>query len=113
MLSITAAFTERLANQQEYNDIYMSDEEVNMVFDERVIDGEDDILRCIINMIELEYILKEDYSGVRSKGVRTWGIHPLNQMRKEQGQFYHLFEEMLVHDHDKFFNFTRITPPIG
>lgn len=77
--------------------------------------GEDDdtsiyIMQCIINLIELEYILRDDDPRVRRKGERRWGVHPLNQMRRELGHFDNLFKEMLAHDHEKFFNFTRMTP---
>lgn len=73
-------------------------------------DADNEILQCIINLIELEYILENDCPKKRRKGIRRWGVHPLNQMRREQGHFYNLFEEMLAHDHDKFFNYTRMTP---
>lgn len=68
-----------------------------------------DILQCIINMIELEYILNND-AQLKRRRKRRWGVHPINQMRNEHGHFQNLFEEMLSHDHEKFFNFTRMTP---
>lgn len=68
------------------------------------------IMQCIINLIDLEYILQAENPEVRRKGEKRWGVHPLNQMRREQGHFDNLFKEMLAHDHEKFFNFTRMTP---
>lgn len=69
-----------------------------------------DIMQCIINMIDIQYILQNDFPEERPKAERRWGVHPLNQLRREHGVFHNLFEEMLAHDHDKFFNYTRMTP---
>lgn len=75
------------------------------------VEGADtDVLQCIINLIELEYVLQDNGPKTRRKGERRWGVHPINQMRKEQGHFHNIFEEMLAHDHEKFFNYTRMTP---
>lgn len=89
-----------------------SDQNVDfMINEERADDNADnDILQCIMNLIELEYVLQDDCPKERCKGERRWGVHPLNQMRREQGHFNNLFEEMLAHDHDKFFNYTRMSP---
>lgn len=77
-------------------------------------DDDDDtsinIMQCIINLIELEYILQAENPEVRRKGEKRWGVHPLNQMRREQGHYDNLFKEMIAHDHEKFFNFARMTP---
>lgn len=72
--------------------------------------NEADILQCIINMIELEVLLSKNAENKGRKRQRRWGVHPINQMRREHGHFQNLFQEMLVHDHEKFFNYTRMTP---
>ncbi|XP_037045774.1 uncharacterized protein LOC119081134 [Bradysia coprophila] len=93
-----------------------TDEFVNESEDTAIDNLEDDddisinIMQCIINLIDLEYILQADNPEVRRKGEKRWGVHPLNQMRREQGHFENLFKEMLSHDQIKFFNFTRMTP---
>lgn len=96
------------------NDSDVTDQEINdLSYDEDEDNDDDtdrDILQCIINLIELEYILQEDSPKQRRKGERRWGVHPLNQLRREQGHFHNLFEEMLAHDHEKFFNYTRMSP---
>lgn len=97
-------------NFDEFNISDVSDEEEEVNNDEEMEDADNDILQCIINLIELEYILQDDCPKKRRKGERRWGVHPLNQMRREQGHFHNLFEEMLAHDHEKFFNYTRMTP---
>lgn len=48
----------------------------------------------------------------KPKRVRRWGVHPINQLRQEHGHFEKLFQEMRMHDQEKFFNFTRMTPKI-
>lgn len=101
-------------NLDEFCDV--SDQEVDdiehCIANEQIEDDgvDTDVLQCIINLIELEYILQDDCPKTRRKGERRWGVHPLNQMRREQGHFYNLFEEMLAHDHEKFFNYTRMSP---
>lgn len=77
---------------------------------DEIDEGDIDIMQCIINMIEIQYILQNDFPEERRKAERRWGVHPLNQLRREHGVFHNLFEEMLAHDHDKFFNYTRMTP---
>ncbi len=72
--------------------------------------SEVDILQCIMNIIDLEDILKENDQKTVRKRQRRWGVHPINQMRREQGHFQNLFKEMRAFDHDKFFNYTRMTP---
>lgn len=69
-----------------------------------------DILQCIINMIELEYMLATDNQQKKPKRKRRWGVHPINQLRMEHGHFNNLYKEMIAHDHEKFFNFTRMSP---
>lgn len=109
-------------DQDEYNISGESDQEFDFEEIDDVVNDEDvmevdeldkmdtDIMQCIINMIEIEYILQHDFPEKRRKGERRWGVHPLNQMRREQGHFHNLFEELLAYDHDKFFNYTRMTP---
>ncbi len=75
-----------------------------------VDDVETDIMECLINMIELEYILQEQCPKQRKMVKRRWGVHPINQMRREQGHFHNLFQEMQTYDHEKFFNYTRMSP---
>lgn len=48
-------------------------------------------------------------SRIRKRFVRWW-VHPINQLRKTQGAFHNLVEE-LREDDEKFFNFHRLTPP--
>lgn len=72
--------------------------------------NEVDIVQCIINIIELQEILNETHQKTIRKRHKRWGIHPINQMRREQGHFQNLFKEMRAYDHDKFFNYTRMTP---
>lgn len=70
-----------------------------------------DILRSFINIIELDCILNltsDDKQLKRRK--RRWGVHPINQLRKELGHFENLVKEMLINDHEKFFNYTRMSP---
>lgn len=70
-----------------------------------------DILQCFINIIELDCILSlasDDTQLKRRK--RRWGVHPINQLRKELGHFENLVKEMLMNDHEKFFNYTRMSP---
>lgn len=69
-----------------------------------------DIIQCIVNMIEIEQRLQKTFPKERRIGQRRWGVHPINQMRQEQGHFNNLFQEMLAYDHEKFFNYTRMTP---
>ncbi len=120
-LSIYSEFLEVVSESvvsgvlDELSDCDVSDQEVNdteCISNEQMEDGDTDtdILQCIINLIELDYILQDNCPKTRRKGERRWGVHPINQMRKEQGHFYNLFEEMLAHDHEKFFNYTRMTP---
>lgn len=104
-------------NEDDQYELNISDEsdEDDIEDDERMEDDETDrndidIMQCIINMIEIEYVLQNECPKKRRKGERRWGVHPLNQMRREQGHFNNLFKEMLVHDHDQFFNYTRMTP---
>lgn len=121
-LANAAAFG-NVDDEDEYNISDESDQEfdfeniVDVVNDEQLMDVNDeideshiDIMQCIINMIEIEHILQNDFPEERRKSERRWGVHPLNQMRREHGHFHHLFEEMLAHDHDEFFNYTRMTP---
>lgn len=117
-----ALFTELLQVASEYSseddaDEFLNDlNEVQTMDDKQIGDDQDDddicinIMQCIINLIDLEYILQAENPEVRRKGEKRWGVHPLNQMRREQGHFDNLFKEMLAHDHEKFFNFTRMTP---
>lgn len=72
-------------------------------------DTPSEILQCIVNMIELEYILNKNVE-VKQRKRRRWGVHPINQLRREYGHFENLCEEMSAHDPEKFFNFTRMTP---
>ncbi|KAG4073459.1 hypothetical protein HA402_000683 [Bradysia odoriphaga] len=99
-------------NVIELNESGFCDQNVeDMINDIQVdADADNEILQCIINLIELEYMLQDDSPKKRRKGERRWGVHPINQMRQEQGHFNNLFEEMLAHDHDKFFNYTRMEP---
>lgn len=115
--SLYSEFLEVVSELVEIDEFDISDvsnEEVEMLTDEaeEASDHEtdNDILRCIMSLIELECVLHDDDPKTRRKGERRWGVHPLNQMRREQGHFHNLFEEMLLHDHDKFFNYTRMTP---
>lgn len=100
----------------EVSDFDISNQEISVVeqcLPNEKVEGEEtdiNILQCIINLIELEHVLQDDCPKKRRKGERRWGVHPLNQLRKEQGHFHNLFEEMLAHDHEKFFNYTRMTP---
>lgn len=97
----------------EFNSSNVSDQEVDEIINEDQTeedDSDNDIMQCIISLIELEHVLQDDCPKKRRKGERRWGVHPLNQMRREQGHFHNLFEEMLVHDHEKFFNYTRMAP---
>ncbi|KAJ6649068.1 Protein ALP1-like, partial [Pseudolycoriella hygida] len=72
-----------------------------------------DILHSFIHVIELNYIINStEESRHLKRRKRRWGVHPINQMRKELGHFENLVNEMLIHDHDKFFNFTRMSPNI-
>lgn len=66
------------------------------------------IMQSIINLIELEDMLEDEIPKKRRE--RRWGVHPINQVRREQGVFDNLFKEMLMYDHEKFFNFTRMSP---
>lgn len=97
----------------EFNSSNVSDQEVDEMINEDQMEEDDvdnDIMQCIMNLIELEHVLQDDCPAKRRKGERRWGVHPLNQMRREQGHFNNLFEEMLLHDHEKFFNYTRMAP---
>lgn len=68
-----------------------------------------DIVQCIFNMIELEHVLNNDDEECKIR-CRRWGVHPINQMRREQGHFENLITEMLLYDPEKFFNYTRMSP---
>lgn len=72
--------------------------------------GEADIVQCIINIIELSVILNDNVEKIKPKRCRRWGVHPINHMRNEKGHFQNLFKEMRTYDHEKFFNYTRMTP---
>lgn len=76
-------------------------------------DDEDDfdILRSLINIIELDCVLNSTSDDKQLKRrKRRWGVHPINQLRKELGHFENLVKEMLLNDHEKFFNYTRMSP---
>lgn len=97
-------------SDQEWDFEEIEDVAIEEPLEDEFDDTEADIIQCIVNMIQIEHILQNDSLKERRKGERRWGVHPLNQMRREQGHFHHLFEEMLAHDHDEFFNYTRMTP---
>lgn len=40
---------------------------------------------------------------------RRWGVHPINQLRREHGHFANLISEMQLGDNDKFVNYTRLS----
>ncbi len=67
-------------------------------------------MKCLVDMIELEYILQEQCPKQRKMVKRGWGVHPINQMRREQGHFHNLFKVMQTYDHEVFFNYTRMSP---
>lgn len=103
------------------NDILMeTDVETDSDFDESDVDDVDisdddndnmDILQCFINIIELDCILNLSCDDKQLKRrIKRWGVHPINQLRKELGHFDNLMNEMLMNDHDKFFNYTRMSP---
>lgn len=71
---------------------------------------EEDILFCVLNMIELVDIISNFDEEKSGKRERRWGVHPINELRREHGHFQNLFQEMLVYDHAKFFNYTRMSP---
>ncbi|KAJ6642669.1 Protein ALP1-like [Pseudolycoriella hygida] len=77
-------------------------------------DGDVDILQSFVNIIELHCITNcgEEPSKDLKKRKRRWGVHSINQMRKELGHFENLVQEMMIYDHDKFFNYTRMSPAI-
>lgn len=75
-------------------------------------DDDHDILHCLINIIELDYLLNSSCDEPLKRRERRWGVHPINQLRKELGHFDNLVNEMLSSDHDKFFNYTRMSPDI-
>lgn len=116
-LNVASEFVDLTENRNGYDEfdediIYESPSDVinNEQFSE-VDEVDKDIMECLVNMIELEYILQELCpKEERRKVERRWGVHPINQMRREQGHFHNLFQEMLVYDHEKFFNYTRMTP---
>lgn len=85
-------------------------DEENFMEAEDVDETDTDIIQCIVKMIEIECSLQKIIPKQRRKGQRRWGVHPLNQMRREHGHFDNLFEEMLTFDHEKFFNYTRMNP---
>lgn len=95
-------YNEQLDEQLEFDDV----EQMNTDDDSQSFVT--DILQCIINMIELECMSSKEVPKKRRD--RRWGVHPINQMRREQGHFQNLFKEMLLYDHEKFFNYTRMTP---
>lgn len=120
---VSESFFDSAEEEGEYNISDQSDQEFDFEeVDDLINDNEQlmevgeldeidtDIMQCIINMIEIEYILQNNFPEERLKAERRWGVHPINQLRREQGHFDNLFAEMLVHDHDKFFNYTRMTP---
>ncbi len=105
--------TEHCSDTEEFSNEHSEETMDDWTIDDYGEEDDDtsiDIMQCIVNLIELEYILQAENPKVRRKGERRWGVHPLNQMRREQGHFDNLFKEMLAHDHEKFFNFTRMTP---
>lgn len=114
-LEVATAFV--LAEDSEVDEEFFNEEsgehgleEKDDLEEENDDDTSINIMQCIINLIDLEYILQSENPKVRRKGEKRWGVHPLNQLRREQGHFDNLFKEMLTHDHEKFFNFTRMTP---
>lgn len=112
-LTLYSEFLNTASESIEYDEFSVSDisdGEVDDITSDDEEKADSDILRCIMNLIELECILHDDCPKTKRKGERRWGVHPLNQMRREQGVFHNLFEEMLIHDHEKFFNYTRMTP---
>lgn len=48
------------------------------------------------------------YSRIKKKKKRKFWMHPVTNMRKSKGFFYTLYKE-LIHDTEKFFNFTRMS----
>lgn len=83
------------------------------VDDPETADESLDILQCFINIIELDCILNSTNDDKQLKRrKRRWGVHPNNQLRKELGHFENLINEMLMNDHEKFFNYTRMSPAI-
>lgn len=116
MLFVSDGDQEQYDISDESDPEYDFEELDDLLNDEEAMDSEEiddidtDIMQCIINMIELEYVLQNDCPKKRRKVERRWGVHPLNQMRREKGHFHNLFEEMLAHDHDKFCNYTRMSP---
>lgn len=74
----------------------------------------DDILECMANIAELAEIIANVVDIANNMKLqcsrRRWGVHPINQLRREHGHFANLFREMRNMDHDKFFNYTRMLP---
>lgn len=100
---------------EEYDDFEAVEEDYDDPLEEESDDFDDyqndaDILQCMMNMIKLEELMTRNVPKRRSKRQRRWGVHPINQMRREHGHFQNLFREMVAHDHEKFFNYTRMTP---
>lgn len=60
-------------------------------------------MELIAQLIELH----EQVCSVSNK--RRWGVHPINQLRREHGFFDNLCKEMSLNDDETFFNFTRMT----
>ena len=40
---------------------------------------------------------------------RRWWVRPINERRKEQGDYENLVQEMRLNDVEMFFNYTRLT----
>lgn len=95
-------------------DLSFSDESDNdLELSDCELEDQSDILQCFINIIELDCILNSNCDDKQLKRrKKRWGVHPINQLRKELGHFENLINEMLIHDHDKFFNYTRMSPEI-
>lgn len=75
----------------------------------------DDILDCLANIVELAEITTavnncpSDYIRMHCRRKR-WGVHPINQLRREQGHFDNLLKEMRHDDHDKFLSLLACHP---
>lgn len=119
-------------NSSHTDDVFMDSDVLSVSELEESLDEEEisdhesdnlDILQCFINIIELDCLLNSQTDDAQTDDTQTddkqlkrrrkrWGVHPVNQLRKELGHFENLVQEMLMNDHDKFFNYTRMSPVI-
>lgn len=47
---------------------------------------------------------------IKKRKPKRYGIHPIFQLRKSQGFYKNLIDEMRLHDPYMFYNFTRMSP---